>query len=123
MGTKKGEYVAEAHADRIMGCHIDEYMDKLKGPEGSEELYNKQFSKWDACLKKCGCETVETLFEKIHEGIRSTPVNEKKKRTKTAQTYTDAIKTKTGQYKRDRKIGHAKRKANLEMKLEIARNS
>merc|ERR1712080_446342 len=116
MGTKKGEYVAEAHADRIMGCHIDEYMDKLKGPEGSEELYNKQFSKWDACLKKCGCETVETLFEKIHEGIRSTPVNEKKKRTKTAQT-------KTGQYKRDRKIGHAKRKANLEMKLEIARNS
>lgn len=123
--SKKGEYSSEAHGDRIMGCHIDEYMERLKGPDGGEDLYQKQFSKWDACLKKSGAESVEALFEKIHEGIRTAPAHTKKARKVTPQTWTDQdktiVKTKNASYKRDRRLTHAQRKQNLTQKLAIAR--
>lgn len=73
--NKKGEYVAEAHKDRIFGCHVDEYMDKLKAE--SEETYKKQFGNWDKCLKAAKKESVEDLFVAVHAGIRSDPVHKK----------------------------------------------
>lgn len=121
--NKKGEYTAEAHRDRIFGCHVDEYMEKLKAE--SEESYNKQFSKWDANLKTAKVESVEDLMIKVHEGIRSDPKYTKvvhtKKKTNFASNAKDIVKTAKGNYKRDRKISYETRKKNVAMKLKIAR--
>jgi len=121
--SKKGVYTAEAHRDRIFGCHVDEYMDKLKGE--SEEAYNKQFSKWDACLKSAKVESVEDLMTKVHEGIRKDPVYKKVAHQKKPTVYTDKAKTlvkhSKGVYKRDRRLTYEQRKANVQTKINIAR--
>merc|ERR1712196_219101 len=121
--NKKGEYVHEAHKDRIFGCHVDEYMDKLK--EESTDAYNKQFGKWDKCLKKAKCETVEDLFTKIHESIRKDPsfkkVEHKKQPVKYSNKQKTLVKTSKGQYLREKRLTHAERKANVQMKIKIAR--
>lgn len=121
--SKKGVYTAEAHRDRIFGCHVDEYMDKLKGE--SEEAYNKQFSKWDACLKSAKVESVEDLMTKVHEGIRKDPVYKKVAHEKKPTVYTDKAKTlvkhSKGVYKRDRRLTYEQRKANVQTKINIAR--
>lgn len=123
--SKKGEYTAEAHQDRIYGCHIDEYMEKLKGE--SEEAYMKQFGKYDACLKKAGQESVEDLFIHLHKSIRADPVHKKKKVDKRKPQYTDAAKTlvkhSKGSYLRCRKLTRQQRQANLQMKIKIAREA
>ena len=120
----KNVYNAEVHRARIFGAHIDEYMDKLK--EEGEEGYMKQFKKWDETLKKAGVEGVEDLFEKIFEGIRNDPGKTKKKSYKPALTYTDERKTivKIGNktFKKDRKLTHDEREANIEKKKHIAAN-
>jgi len=122
-GAKKGVYTAEAHRDRIFGCHVDEYMDKLKSE--SEEAYNKQFSKWDKCLKSAKVESVEDLMTKVHAGIRKDAAYVKKVHTKQAVQWADKaktlVKTKKGTYKRDRKLTYEQRKANVAMKIKIAR--
>jgi large subunit ribosomal protein L5e len=64
-------YEASVHRDRIFGAHVDKYMAQLK--EESQEEYLKQFSKWDACLKKAGVASVEKLMEKVHASIRKNP--------------------------------------------------
>merc|ERR1711879_407363 len=122
--NKKGEYVAEVHRDRIFGCHIDEYMEKLKAE--SDELYNKQFAKWDKTLKSAKVESVEDLFAKIHEGIRKDAaykkVEHKKKPTAHADKAKTLVKGAGGKlYKRDRRLTYEQRKANVQMKLKIAR--
>merc|ERR1712194_30115 len=121
-GAKKGEYNAEVHKDRILGCHIDEYMDKLKTQ--SEDEYKKQFRKWDECLKTAKVDSVEDLYTKIHKGIKATPTYKKVEHTKEKINYTDkrktVIKTKKGTYLRDRRLTYDERKANLAMKIKIA---
>merc|ERR1712050_258215 len=121
--NKKGEYIAEAHRDRIFGCHVDEYMDKLKAE--SEETYNRQFSKWDKCLKDTGMESVEDLFISIHEKIRASPAHKKVEHKKEAVKYMDKaktiVKTSKGKYLRERRLTNAQRKANVQTKLKIAR--
>lgn len=121
--NKKGEYTAEAHRDRIFGCHVDEYMEKLKAE--SEESYKKQFNRWDAALTKAGVESVEDLMVKVHEGIRKDPKFTKVVHTKKKVGFTnnakDIIKTTKGTYKRDRRISYDTRKKNVATKLKIAR--
>lgn len=127
-GFKKGDtkdknaYDAELHRSRIFGGHIDEYMDKLK--EEGEEGYKKQFGKWNQNLKDAGVEGVEDLFEKIFEGIRNDPGKTKKAGFKPALTFTDDRKTitKIGDktFKRDRRLTHDERKANIQKKINIA---
>jgi len=121
-GGQKAMYHAEAHRDRIFGCHIDEYMEKLKN--SSETEYKRQFSQWDACLKKTKQESVEDLFIAIHKGIRESPAYKKTTHSKKQVNYTDKaktiIKTAKGIYRRDRKLTYAQRKANLQQKLQIA---
>merc|ERR1712084_74011 len=84
-GSKKGVYTAEVHKDRIFGCHIDEYMDKLKNE--SEDDFNKQFSKWNKCLTDAKVDSCEDLFIKIHDGIRADPTYTKKKRENKTSIY------------------------------------
>merc|ERR1711907_815362 len=90
-GSKKGVYTAEVHKDRIFGCHIDDYMEQLKNE--SEDDFNKQFSKWNKCLKDAKVDSCEDLFIKVHEGIRNDPVHTKKARTQSKTQYLDARKT------------------------------
>merc|ERR1711904_360841 len=115
-GQKKGTYDAETHKARIMGSHIDGYMDELRE---NEDDFNKQFSKWNKCLQSAKVENVEALFKKIHEGIRKDPVHKKVEHKKQPVKYTDdrktIVKTTKGDYLRSRKFTHAERNAALQM--------
>lgn len=121
--NKKGEYVPEAHKDRIFGAHVDEYMEKLKSE--SEDAYKKQFGKWDKCLKKAKAESVEALMTKVHAGIRKDPTYKKVTHEKKKVNYTDKkktlIKTAKGTYLKARRLTLAERKNNIKKKIAIAR--
>jgi len=124
--SKKGVYTAEVHRDRIFGCHIDEYMDKLK--EQNEDDFNKQFSKWNKCLSDAQVESCEDLFTKVHEGIRADPVYTKVQRTKQTTEYTDArrtvVKGKNGtEYLRSRRFTYDERAQALQMKIKLAQEA
>merc|ERR1711972_25633 len=124
--SKKGVYTAEVHRDRIFGCHIDEYMDKLK--EQNEDDFNKQFSKWNKCLSDAQVESCEDLFTKVHEGIRADPVYVKKQRTKVATEYSDARKTivkgaNGKEYLRSRRFTYEERAQALQMKIKLAQEA
>jgi len=121
-GSRKGTYDAAEHKARIMGCHIDNYMEVLKE---NEDDFNKQFGKWAQCLKTSKAANCEALFKKIHEGIRSDPVYKKIVHKKTAPKFMDArktiVKTTKGTYMVSRKFNHAERKAALQMKIKLAK--
>merc|ERR1712203_615277 len=124
--SKKGVYTAEVHKDRIFGCHIDEYMDKLKND--SEDDFNKQFSKWNKCLKDAKVETCEDLFKNVHAGIRADPVYNKKKREQKPTQYSDKRRTvvkghKGKEYLRSRRFTYDERKQALQMKIQLAREA
>ena len=103
------EYDAKKHRERIFGVHVDKYMKELKK---DQEAFKKQFSLWDACLKKNGVDTCEKLYAKIHEAIRKNPdfvkkaVKDKPKR--------DFLK------KRPKRLTREQRQKNVKKKLEIA---
>merc|ERR1711976_1045335 len=125
-GSKKGVYTAEVHKDRIFGCHIDEYMDKLKND--SEDDFNKQFSKWNKCLTDAKVDSCEDLFKNIHTGIRADPTYSKKKRENKPKVYTDARRTvikgaKGKEYLRARRFAYEERKQALQMKINLAREA
>jgi len=104
-GQKKGTYDAETHKARIMGTHIDGYMDELRE---NEDDFNKQFSKWNKCLQAAKVENVEALFKKVHEGIRKDPVQKKVEHKKKPVNWQDdrrtVVKTSKGEYMRSRKF-------------------
>lgn len=121
--TKKWAYYPESNRDRIHGCHIDQYMAQLK--EESEEAFEKQFAQWAKCLSAAGVDSVEAMFTKVFEGIRKAPAAPAKKQyTATPQTFEDdarsIIKTKNGNYRRDRRLTLEARKANLQQKIRDA---
>jgi len=122
-GQKKGTYDAETHKARIMGSHIDGYMDELRE---NEDDFNKQFGKWNKCLQSAKVENCEALFKKIHEGIRKDPVHKKVEHKKQAVKYTDdrrtIIKTSKGEYMRARKFTLAERNAALQMRIQMAKD-
>ena len=63
------KFDAEAHADRIKGKHISEYMELLV--EEDPETFQKRFSKYvDAGLD---AEGYTTLIEEVHAAIRADP--------------------------------------------------
>jgi len=122
-GQKKGTYDAETHKARILGSHIDGYMDELRE---NEDDFNKQFSKWNKCLQAAKVENVEALFKKVHEGIRKDPVQKKVEHKKKPVNWQDdrktVVKTSKGEYMRSRKFTAAERKAALQMKIQMAKD-
>lgn len=120
--TKKWEYFPESNRDRVLGAHIDEYMDLLKD---EKEAFQTQFGKWAEALTAAKVSSVQDLFKKIHAAIRTNPEHKKKQRTATAQKYEDAKKTiivtKKGKYLRERRLTKAERDARVQRKIEIAR--
>lgn len=117
---KKTTYNAEVHRDRIFGCHIDEYMEKFEETET-----NKQFKKWKEVLKKNGVDSVEAMFEKLHEQIRANPLRATKtkkirKKPKYADDGKTIIITEGGKrYLRSRKKTGAQRKADVQKKIDL----
>lgn len=65
---EKEVYNAASHRERIFGVHIDKYMKSLKS---KGEAFKRQFAKWDVCLKENKANSLEELYKKIHEKIRS----------------------------------------------------
>jgi large subunit ribosomal protein L5e len=116
---KKTTYSAEVHRDRIFGCHVDEYMEKFEETET-----NKQFKKWKAVLKENGVQSVEEMFEKVHEAIRKNPVRAKKTKKihKKPARNGNVLTTEGGaSYRRDKRKTHAERKADVEKKITLAK--
>jgi len=120
---KKDTYNAKAHRERIFGLHVEKYMKHLKD---NKEGYEKQFSKWDANLKKASVTSLEKLYTKVHEEIRKNPAApEKKEKKQVEHKYTDKRKTiiqsaSGKQYKRDRRFTKDERKKRVEQKIAKA---
>lgn len=110
--------------DRIFGLHIQNYMDVLK-KEGTE-AYNKQFSAWDANLKKAGVKSIEELYKKIHTQIRANPARKAKAPAKGLKHTVDAknknVRSVNGKtYRKDVKLGRDARKAGVTTRYEQIR--
>jgi len=125
--TKDGNketYNAKIHRERIFGLHVEKYMKHLQSTD--KEAYTRQFSKWDANLKKSGVTSVEKLYAKIHDEIRKNPAAPAKKdKKKTEVKYTDKRKTiiQTGngkKYLNERRFTLAERKKRVEQKIAKA---
>jgi len=121
---KKTTYNAAVHRDRIFGCHIDEYMEKFQETES-----NKQFKKWKEVLQKNGVDSVEAMFEKIHEQIRANPVRAAKtkrvkKKTKYADKNRTVVVTEGGKkYLRSRKKTYEQRKADIQKRIDMMKKA
>jgi len=119
----KETYNAKAHRERIFGLHVEKYMTSLKG---DKDAYAKQFSKWDANLKKAGVTSLEKLYTKVHDEIRKNPAAPAKKADKKAEVkYTDKrktiVQTNGGKkYLRQRRFTLAERKKRVEQKISKA---
>jgi large subunit ribosomal protein L5e len=119
----KETYNAKAHRERIFGLHVEKYMKTLK--DSDKEAYNKQFSKWDAALKKANVTSLEKLYTKVHEEIRKNPAAPAKKdKKKTEVKYLDkrrtVIQTAKGKYTRERRLTLEERKKRVQQKIAKA---
>lgn len=122
--TKQWEYFPESNRDRVLGVHIDEYMQALKD---DKEAFQRQFGLWAKTLAAAKVSSVQELFKKVHAGIRANPDRVKKQRTQTAQKFEDERKTivvtKKGKYLRERRLTKAERDARVQRKLAILRQA
>ena len=64
--------------ERVLGAHVDKYLNALKGTE-KETL---QFRRWVECLKTSGAKSIQDLYKKIHEEIRKNPDHVKREAKK-----------------------------------------
>jgi large subunit ribosomal protein L5e len=123
----KETYNAKAHRERIFGLHVEKYMTELK--KDDKEAYARQFSKWEANLKKSGVTSLEKLYTKVHEEIRKNPAAPAKKTTKKAEVkYTDkrktVIQTAGGKkYLNERRFTLEERKKRIQDKIAKAVNA
>jgi len=119
----KETYNAKAHRERIFGLHVEKYMKHLKD---RKEGYERQFSKWDANMKKAGVTSLEKLYTKVHEEIRKNPIAPpKKERKKVELKYLDKkksiVQTPGGnKYKRDKRLTREERQKRVEQKIAKA---
>jgi len=120
----KETYNAKVHRERIFGLHVEKHMKTLR--DSDKDAYAKQYSQWDAALKKANVTSLEKLYTKVHEEIRKNPAAPAKKAAqKTELKYLDKQRTivqaENGKkYKRDRRLTHADRKKRIEQKIAKA---
>jgi len=116
-------YNSKLHRERIFGGHVQNYMKTLKS---DAEAYKRQFSKWDAVLKKAGADSLEKLYTKAHEEIKKNPARPAKKdKKKVAIKYSDKKRTIVEvaggkKYRRDRRLTNEERKKRVEQKIAKA---
>jgi len=120
----KETYNAKVHRERIFGLHVEKHMKTLR--DSDKDAYAKQYSKWDAALKKANVTSLEKLYTKVHDEIRKNPAAPAKKDAKKADIkYVDKqrtiIQTDNGKkYKRERRLTLADRKKRVEQKIAKA---
>jgi len=117
----KETYNAKVHRERIFGLHVEKYMKHLK----EKGNFERQFSKWDANLKKAGVTSLEKLYTKVHEEIKKNPAAVKKDKKKVEVKYLDkkksVIQTAGGKkYKVDRRLTREERVKRVEQKIAKA---
>ena len=64
----KPNFSAEEHLEHIMGVHVQEYYDLLKGENPA--AFKKQFSRWEKAL---GGKSFEDVYKAAHAAIRKNP--------------------------------------------------
>jgi large subunit ribosomal protein L5e len=68
----KKEFTAEEHLEHILGVHVQEYYDLLKGENPA--AFKKQFSRWEKALKG---KQISDLYKAAHVAIRKDPTRPK----------------------------------------------
>jgi len=111
------EYDASAHMERIIGTHVQEYMDMLK--EEDPERYQVVFKKY---IEADHEEDIEDMYKECHEKIREDPKFEKKEKAAiTNKREGNKITTSNGtEYVRLQKQNYKMRKARVAQKLKTA---
>merc|ERR1711918_286317 len=66
-------YDAGAHLERIMGMHVQEYVEMLL--EEDQERYKVQFS--ELIKHDIEPDTFEDMYKEVHDAIRENPLHEK----------------------------------------------
>jgi len=112
------QYDAAAHLERILGTHVQEYMDMLK--EEDPERYKFQFAKFIEHDKE---EDIEGMYKECHENIRKDPKFVKKAPSGIVNTRKgNQIHTSKGtNYVRMLKLSKEQRKAKVAQKTANAR--
>lgn len=111
------QYDAAAHLERILGTHVQEYMDMLK--EEDPERYKRDFIKYIDNDKE---EDLEEMYKECHGKIRENPKFTKKAASGITNTrHGNLIKTSKGtEYTRNVRRSHWERKARVQQKLQSA---
>lgn len=108
------EYDASAHLERILGTHLQEYIEMLN--EEDQERYKAQFSKF---IESDKLEGIEDMYKECHEAIRAKPKYEKKpKWDGTLKVHGCMVKGSDGkEYERGVKRHLKNRRARVKAKL------
>jgi len=111
------EYDAAAHLERILGTHVQEYMDMLK--EEDPDRYKQAFSKF---IEEDKEEDLEEMYKETHAAIRENPKFEKKAASGITNKRTGNLVTtsKGTTYTRMKKLSYKQRKARVGQKLQAA---
>jgi large subunit ribosomal protein L5e len=111
------EYDASAHLERILGTHVQEYMDMLR--EEDPERYKVAFSKFIENDKE---EDLEDMYKECHTAIRENPKFTKKENSGITNKRTGNLVTtsKGTTYTRMKKLSYKQRKARVTQKLTFA---
>jgi len=111
-------YDASAHLERIVGTHVQEYMEMLQ--EEDPERFKVAFSAFIA--NDIGADDVEDMYREAHKKIRENPKFEKKAASGITNTrHGNLIKTSNGnEYTRAAKRSYQQRKARVQQKKETA---
>jgi len=113
------EYDASAHLERILGNHVQEYMEMLQ--EEDPERYKVAFSKFiENDIEPDG---LEDMYKECHSKIREDPKFVKKESSGIKNTrYGNKIKTSQGtEYTRFQKMSYKQKKDRVRQKLASAR--
>lgn len=114
------QYDASAHLERIMGTHVQEYMEMLQ--EEDPERYKVQFAKFiENDVEPDG---LEDMYKEVHSKIREDPKFVKKEDAKITNKVTgNLVTTSNGtSYTRLRKRSVAQRKDRVRQKIMSAQS-
>jgi large subunit ribosomal protein L5e len=75
----KAVFTTEEHLEHIMGVHIQEYYDLIKGE--NPEAFKRQFNRWEKELKG---KSFEDIYKALHDKIRKDPVRKAPEKRKQA---------------------------------------
>jgi large subunit ribosomal protein L5e len=69
----KASFDPKEHKAHIFGEHVQAYYELLKKNDANG--FKRQFSKWEAALKKAGAAKISDVYAKAHDAIRKSPAS------------------------------------------------